>query len=55
MIVDAVRLESEIAVGWALVKEKCSNATLKLVQDGVAASPFIRPKILRFCREQWRR
>jgi hypothetical protein len=28
---------------------------LKLVQDGVAASPFTRPKILRFCREHWPR
>ncbi len=55
MIVDALRLESEIAAGLALIKEKCSNVTLKLVQDGVAASPFTRPKILRFCREHWRR
>ena len=55
MIVDARRLESEIAAGLALVREKCSAATLKLVQDGVLASPFSRPKILRFCREHWRR
>ena len=55
MIVDARRLESEIAAGLALVREKCSAATLKLVQDGVLASPFTRPKILRFCREHWRR
>ena len=55
MIVDARRLEAEIAAGLALVREKCSAATLKLVQDGVAASPFARPKILRFCRDQWRR
>jgi hypothetical protein len=54
MIVDARRLEAEIAAGLALVREKCSNATLRLVQDGVAASPFTRPKFLRFCREQWR-
>ena len=55
MIVDARRLESEIAAGLALFRERCSNATLKLVQDGVTASPFTRPKILRFCREHWRR
>jgi hypothetical protein len=55
MIVDARRLESEFAAGLALVREKCSAATLKLVQDGVLASPFTRPKILRFCREHWRR
>jgi len=51
MIVDAQRLEAEIAAGLALVREKCPVATLKLVQDGVAASPFTRPKILRFFRE----
>lgn len=55
MIVDVRRLKAEIAAGLALPREKCSPATLKLVQDGVAASPFTRPKILRFCREQWRR
>jgi hypothetical protein len=54
MIVDARRLD-EIAAGLALVREKCSAATLKLVQDGVIASPFTRPKVLRFCREHWRR
>jgi hypothetical protein len=55
MIVDARRLEAEIAADLALVLEKCPPATLKLVQDGVCASPFTRPKILRFCREHWRR
>ncbi len=54
MIVNSVRLDSEIEAGLALVREKCSAATLKLVQDGVGASPFTRPKILRFCRERWR-
>jgi hypothetical protein len=55
MIVDARRLEAEIAARLALVREKCSPTTLKLVQDGVAASPFTRPKFLRFCREHWQR
>lgn len=55
MIVDEQRLETEIAAGLAVVRDKCPNATLKLAQDGVAASPFTRPKFLRFCREQWRR
>jgi hypothetical protein len=55
MIVDAERVENEIAAGLALAKEKCPNATLKLVQDGIGASPFTRPKILRFCRERWGR
>lgn len=55
MIVDARRLEAEIAAGLALVRERCPSTTLKLVQDGVVASPFTRPKILRFCRDHWRR
>jgi hypothetical protein len=54
MLVDAQRLETEIAAGLALLREKCPAATLKLIQDGVLASPFTRPKILRFCREHWR-
>jgi hypothetical protein len=55
MIVDAQRLENEIAAGLAVRREKCPAATLKLVQQGVGASPFTRPKFLRFCREQWGR
>jgi hypothetical protein len=51
MIVDAGRLETEITAGLALLREKCPRSTLKLVQDGVGASPFTRPKFLRFCRE----
>jgi hypothetical protein len=54
MLVDAQRLEAEIAAGLALLREKCSAATLKLIQDGVLASPFTRPKILRLCREHRR-
>ena len=55
MTVDARRLQAEIAAGLALPREKCPDATLRLVQDGVAASPFNRPKFLRFCRENWTR
>lgn len=55
MIVDVRRLEAEIAAGLALVRDRCSTATLKLVLDGVGASPFTRPKFLRFCRDHWRR
>src|ERR1039457_2365672 len=40
MIVDARRLDAEIAAGLALRRETCSQATLKLVQDGALASPF---------------
>ena len=55
MVVDALRLDFEIAAGLALAQEKCPSATLKLVQDGLSASPFTRPKIQRFCREHCRR
>ena len=55
MIVDARRLEAKIAAGLALSRQKCSQPTLKLVQDGVLASPFTRMKVVRFCREQWPR
>ena len=51
MIVDARRLDHEIAAGLAVRREKCPAATLTLVQDGVFASPFTRPKLQRFCRE----
>jgi hypothetical protein len=55
MIVDARRLDAEIAAGLALKREICSQATLKLVQDGVLASPFTRMKVVRLCRDQWSR
>jgi hypothetical protein len=55
MIVDEWTVANEIAAGLAIAREKCPAATLKLVQQGVAASPFTRPKILRFCKEQWSR
>jgi hypothetical protein len=55
MIVDAQRLETEIAAGLALRREKCPAPTLKLIQAGVTASPFTRPKFQRFCRAQWQR
>lgn len=53
MVVDARRLDAEIATGLVLAKERCPQSALKLVQDGVLASPFTRPKFLRFCRDQW--
>ena len=55
MIVDARRLEQELAAGLALRREKCSASTLGLVQTGLLASPYTRPKLLRFCQERWPR
>lgn len=51
MIVDARRIKADMAAGLAIARERCPAATLRLAQQGVAASPFTRPKILRFCRE----
>lgn len=51
MVVDGRRLDAEISAGLAVAREKCPAATLKLIQDGVAASPFGRPKFVRFFRE----
>lgn len=53
MVVDAQRVEMEIAAGLAVRRDVCPETTLQLVQQGVAASPFTRPKFLRFCREKW--
>ena len=55
MIEDVQRLENEIAAGLAVRPEERPAATLKLVQQGVTASPFTRTKFLRFCRDQWAR
>lgn len=55
LIVDAQRLENEIAPGLAVRKDPCPPSTLKLVQQGVTASLFTRPKFVRFCRDQWGR
>lgn len=54
MIVDARRIEMEINARLAVAHKPCPAATLGLVRQGVLASPFTRPKVLRFCREQWR-
>lgn len=53
MIVSAARIDNEIAAGLALRREPCTPSTLHLVQSGVTASPFTRPKFVRFCRERW--
>lgn len=54
-IIDARGVESAIARGEAARKERCSPGTLRLIQDGLLASPFTRPKVLRFCRDRWGR
>jgi hypothetical protein len=53
MIVDARKVDQDLVAGLVLAREKCPPQTLRLVQDGVAASPFTRPRLLRFCRDAW--
>ena len=53
MIVDARKLDQDLSAGLIVAREKCPAARLKLVQDGIKASPFTRPRFLRFCREAW--
>lgn len=55
MVVDARRIESEIAAGLAVRRDPCPAATLKLIQQGVTASPFTRPKFRDFCCKLWGR
>jgi hypothetical protein len=55
MIVDARILEQDLNAGLIVSREKCPPQTLKLVQDGIGASPFMRPRFLRFCRDAWAR
>ena len=55
MIVDARKLEQDLNAGLIVSREKCPPQTLKLVQDGIGASPFTRPRFLRFCRGAWAR
>lgn len=46
-----VELLSEIAQRNALRRERCSERLLKLVQEGLLASPFTPRKIFRYCQE----
>jgi len=55
MIVDVRQLDQDLTAGLIVAREKCPEQTLKLVQDGIRASPFTRPRFLRFCRDAWSR
>jgi len=50
---DDLKLFAEVASRNAVPKEPCPPATLKLIQDGLIASPFTPKKIVAFCKEQW--
>ena len=53
-IVDSNHLEQQILDGLALPRDSCSERILKLIQDGLLASPNTPPKIERFYRERKR-
>jgi hypothetical protein len=53
MMVDTRKLDQDLAGASIVAREKCPAQTLKLVQDGISASPFTRPRFLRFCRDAW--
>jgi hypothetical protein len=55
MIVDSRKLDQEMNGGLIVARDPCPTRTLKLIQDGIGASPFTRPRFLRFCREAWLR
>jgi hypothetical protein len=50
---DDMKLMAQVAARNALPRQPCSQRMLKLIQDGILASPFTPKKIAAFCREQW--
>ena len=53
-IADVRSLRRDLAAGVLVPHQPCSPEILKLVQDGVFASPYTPKKIQNFCRELWR-
>ena len=51
-IVDADHLHQQVQGGDALPHDRCRSDVLKLIQDGVFASPLTPRKIQNFCRER---
>ena len=49
-LADIHKLRGEVARGLAVQKASCSSKLLKLVQDGVCASPYTPNKIVEFYR-----
>jgi hypothetical protein len=46
-------LEADIMAGTAQMHQPCAPLLLRLVQDGLLASPFAPRKILEYCRAAW--
>jgi hypothetical protein len=53
LIVDVRRLEALSNAGTLQEHEDCSPSVLKLIQQGVVASPFTPKKFVNFCRQAW--
>jgi hypothetical protein len=51
-IADANHLARQVAEGLALPHDPCDAQLLKLIQQGVSASPHTPPKVERFYRER---
>ena len=47
-IVDVSLLEAEVKAGTAQIHKSCPSATLKLIQDGITASPHTARKVETF-------
>lgn len=52
-LADVRKLHLDLAAGSVLRHQQCSQATLRIVQDGIHASPYTPKKIQIFCREFW--
>src|SRR5229473_7806297 len=49
-IADVRRLSADISGGLALPKQPCSPTLLRLIQDGLSASPYTPNKVIEFYR-----
>jgi hypothetical protein len=48
LIADVKRLRADLGAGMALQKQPCSADLLRLIQDGISASPYAPNKIISF-------
>jgi hypothetical protein len=51
---DVRRLRADIEAGTAVPHRACTAEILRLIQDGIFASPYTPKKVATFCRECWR-
>lgn len=51
---DVRRLRADLAAGTAARRDPCTPQLLRLVQDGIIASPYTPKKIVNYCHDLWR-